>query len=398
MSKVIIINANNSFIDSTEQVSRLMNQLLEKGYKIIIVNKENTNSFIVKDEIPFKNLSNLIEIDYNAVLECYPATCMTVVHNYGVNLNYPSTIIDCVEKMFSYEDNFKYTYITFDNNHKNRYAPLLNDYFEKNGFTLRKVTDAESLERELGNILNYSDNNFYKISMKSEIPEFPSYEEILFSDRSGTIEDYSLFFDKLAPFEKNMDELIELLKNDRFLLCGISSGDHQEGFLSRNILRRLQESGISTDNILAFDQYRMAKMIKNGRTQQSNKIIMGFGDFTKEECIRQFLKFLEPSKKLPKKMYAIGDHPLDDIPMLKLIHSQGGEVGFISPYTDKGKIIQAIRDTWLIGSWEDKEAYEYRLLREKQYYQMIQNVDENWDWIRPNIYKEAKAFLKQIRK
>ena len=278
-------------------------------------------------------------------------------------------------------------------------SPLLDDFFEKNGLIPRRIVDGESLEKELKNILNNLDNNFYEISIRNDIPEFPNYDEILFSDRSGTIEDYSLFFDKLSPFEENMDELIELLKNDKFLLCGISSGDHQEGFLSRNILNRLQKTLISTDNILAFDQYHMAKIIKNNKVMLSDKVIMGFGDSTKVECVKQFLNFLEQSKKLPNKMYAIGDHPLDDIPMLKLIHSQGGLVGFVSPYKDKDKIIKAIRDVWLID-YEDRNkiVYESQILREKQYYQMVQNIDENWDWIKPNIYEEAKIFFKQIRK
>lgn len=402
MTKVIIINANNEFINSTEDTSILINELLEKGFKFIIVNKEMQSKLIIKDNIPFKNLVNFIEIN-NTILECYPVTCMNYVHNYGINLNYPSTIIDCIEKAFSYDDDeFEYTYMAFNNNYLNRYTILLNNFFEKSGIVPRKITDVQSLEKELKNILNNSNDNFCRISNKSDVPEFPSYEEILFSDRVGTIEGYSLFFDKIAPFEENMDELVELLKNDKFLLCGVSSGDHQEGFLSKKILRKLHHSTISTDNILAFDQYHMARMIENNMVKQSNKIIMGFGDSTKEECVKQFLIFLEQQKRLPKEMYAIGDHPLTDIPMLKLIHSQGGLVGFVSPYKDKDKIIKAIGDVWLDYSWNDTKKvmykYELELLREKQYYQMIQNIDENWDWIKPNIYDEAKDFLKKIRK
>lgn len=50
------------------------------------------------------------------------------------------------------------------------------------------------------------------------------------------------------------------------------------------------------------------------------------------------------SKKLSNNLYAIGDYPLDDIPMLKLIHSQDEMVDFIFPYSNKDKIIKTIKE------------------------------------------------------
>lgn len=320
---------------------------------------------------------------------------MFTVHNHGINLNYPSTIIDCIEKIFYYEENLQYAYISFTEGTANKYTPILDDFFEKNGLMIRKVSDIQSFEDQLNNIKKNIGDSFHKISIRNNIPEFPKYEEILFSDRSGTIEEFSTFFNKLAPFEENINELIKLLKNDNLLLCGISSGNHQEGFLSKNILKKLKDEGISTDNILAFTQYQMASMVKNYKRIPSDKIIMGFGNSTKEEVIKQFLEFLKKSKKLPNQMYAMGDHPLDDIPMLKLVHSKGGEVGFICPYLDKDKIIKEL------GRWLDyvkPSSYEYEVVREQQYYSMIQNIDENWDWLKNNIYEEAKDFLRKIQR
>lgn len=392
MTKVIIINCNNRSITLADYTIKLINDLLEKEFKIVLVNKEKQTNFINTANIPFKNLTNLIELDINGFGECEPAISMLTVHNYGANLNYPSTIIDCIEKIFFYEKDFEYTYITFDYSYVNKYTKLLNDFFLNNGFIPTRIVDNKSLETELKNILKFPNDNFHRITIKNDIPELPKYDEILFSDRSGTIEGYSVFFDKLAPFDENMNELFNLLKNNRFLLCGISSGDHQEGFLSKNILKKLKESKISTNNILAFSQYHMASTIKNNELVQSNKVIMGFGDSTKEQCVKQFLNFLEQSKNLPNNLYAIGDHPLDDIPMLKLIHSQGGMVGFISPCSNKDKIIKAIKEWWLVGCKLKLLSYENEILRQKQYYEMVQNIDENWDWLKYNIMMKQSYF------
>lgn len=394
MKKVIIINFDADSINFTEPTKELINNLLENGFKIIVI-KKTFNNFINKNNIPFKNLANFIELNIDYFYECEPATSMFTVHNHGINLNYPSTIIDCIEKIFYYEENLQYAYISFTEGTANKYTPILDDFFEKNGLMIRKVSDIQSFEDQLNNIKKNIGDSFHKISIRNNIPEFPKYEEILFSDRSGTIEEFSTFFNKLAPFEENINELIKLLKNDNLLLCGISSGNHQEGFLSKNILKKLKDEGISTDNILAFTQYQMASMVKNYKRIPSDKIIMGFGNSTKEEVIKQFLEFLKKSKKLPNQMYAMGDHPLDDIPMLKLVHSKGGEVGFICPYLDKDKIIKEL------GRWLDyvkPSSYEYEVVREQQYYSMIQNIDENWDWLKNNIYEEAKDFLRKIQR
>lgn len=395
MSKIIIINLGTEE-GLQYKNNESINDILEKGFKIVFIGKDQNLPLINNRSISYKNSANIIELNYNTIFGYCPAVYMSIYKNCGANPNYPSTIIDCVEKIFFYENNFEYTYLTFNDSNDTKYNTLLNEFFSKNAITPKKFNDIATLERELLSIVNTPNNNFKKILFKDTIPEFSIYDDILFSDRVGTIEGYSIF-DKLAPFNENMDELIQLLRNDKFLLCGISSGDHQEGFISKNFLRKLKEYGFSNENILAFSQYHMASIIKNYRKIQSDKVIMGFGDSTKLECINQFLHFLENSKKLPNNLYAIGDHPLDDIPILKLIHSKGGEVGFISPYKDKDAIIKAISKFYLdfyhiLGESDDQ------LYHTQKYYSAIQNIDENWEWLKNSIYDESKTFMKKIHK
>lgn len=396
MKKTIIINCNDNPIRN-ERINKLIEKLLEFEFKIITINKVEQKQIMDISEMQFKKLANLLNLDITYCYDSLPAVNMFTTLDYGANLNYPSTIIDCAEQTFYYEHGLEYIYISFEA-YSNLYTLPLNNFFEKNKIPTKIVNNEQDLEKVLTEILINPNIEFKKIYSKTNLPEFPKYDEILFADRVGTIDGVSAFFDVEAPFEKNMKEIIELLKYDKFLLCGVSGGNHQKTFLSGQLLDKIKESHIKGDNILAFTQFHMPEIFKNGRSVQSDQIMMAFGHSSKEKCVMQFLNFLEQRDKLPKQMYAIGDHPLDDIPMLKLVHSKGGLTGFISPYKNKDEIIKAIKDLWLYTKPSNSENFDFEIHQQQEYYKMIQNIDENWDWLKDSIYDEAKVFLKRIRK
>ena len=431
MTKVLIINIgyhSQSFEFSKEEINELIS-FLQNGNKVVILEcypadewgkimNSLKNSYIAS--------ANLLHLS-SSYHQCGSGIHSVEAINYDFNPNYPASLFYCIEKSFLYNQPYLYHYLDFTKNGKlvfeeeinNCFSNFLKEYQVES--TLFDSNDANSIHCKLMDILQHDTYFKPRKDIKIEFPTYPLYDKVLFCDKEGTIEGTS-FFGVDAPSMQNVSALCQYLECDKNLLCGVTSGAHQDGFISNEFYEKVKMLYNGTiPNLITFDEGCHALTLKDTYLSLTDNLPLkyGYGQnslYSKGKIVHDFLTYLETQKRIPKYLYALGDNPSIDLSMLIEIHKRNGLVGLISPFKTKDEMLQSIHQNLIVNCLHPtrEELANYKLGKTtslnhvemeylndietkifSKYLATMQQIDEHWDWLKNCIYDDAYSFVRE---